>query len=696
MKNILSILLLLVACSEEVTQIGETDSQQREITGDVLSPDAMVITIPDITVDAYVDPCEGVQNIDENYCECHPTCCQRQTWYCPPVGTEILAKDAILDICGEDYVPCDRNLDDTCPPAEIIYESSCNHMFDCPPGINEDFTLYYDCEINGNVGTQEVRCDKGRLYYGECISCIATDEVCDGEDNDCDGEIDENQLNDCGECGVLPPDTCDGLDNDCDGAIDENLVQECDTICERGIEACVDGRWIGCTARQPYEEACDGFDSDCDGRIDEALTCDCPPEMVGALIPCGEPPLSCGMGFKTCECEDEECTRTKMSDCLAMCAWLPPDIVPANSADTCDETLGIPVNPEMCNNFDEDCDGLIDENLEKICYTGPEGTANVGVCSVGNQFCQEGQWYGETSSGNSVLNFCAGEVVPSREICDGADNDCDGTTDFGEAIPDTDILFIVDWSGSMEYSINAVRMAMNRFANQFSAEEKLKWGLITGPRIYPQIGIHSFNLPEYLMLDSDIADFSVFMNAFSTAGSFEIGSSSEMLRDAIYIAISSISTNLPYDLFSAVWKDSPRQIGSEPDLQNFKINWREGADRIIIVFTDEEDQSFLQPSLPEEDTITALAATPDTTLYVFSGGFTQRFWRDYVNATGGQTFSLSTSADQMYDDLMSILDEICLPSSEDQAMLFEAPATESNFMPVSSQVHYDFVYNICL
>jgi hypothetical protein len=169
-----------------------------------------------------------------------------------------------------------------------------------------------------------------------------------------------------------------------------------------------------------------------------------------------------------------------------------------------------------------------------------------------------------------------------------------------------------------------------------------------------------------------------------------------MLRDAIYIAISSISTNLPYDLFSADWKTRPRDIGSNPDLQNFKINWREDADRIIIVFTDEEDQSFLEPSLPEEDTITALAATPDTTLYVFSGGFTQRFWRDYVNATGGQTFSLSSSADQMYDDLMSILDEICLPSSEEQAMLFEAPATESNFMPVSSQVHYDFVYNICL
>ena len=85
---------------------------------------------------------------------------------------------------------------------------------------------------------------------------------------------------------------CDGLDNDCDGSTDEDLVQECVTECERGIEACVEGRWIGCTARQPSEEACDGFDNDCDALVDEALNCQCPPEMIGALVPCMEPPLT--------------------------------------------------------------------------------------------------------------------------------------------------------------------------------------------------------------------------------------------------------------------------------------------------------------------------------------------------------------------------------------------------------------------
>jgi hypothetical protein len=690
-KNILFILLFALGCADEVPQQSETNDLQVGIGVDLLSPDIQIIEIPDITVDAYVDPCADVRNIDEDYCECFPRCCQRQTWYCPPVGTEILAKEAILDICGEDHVPCDRNLDDTCPPAEIIYESSCNHAFDCPPGANEDFTVTYDCDVDGNPGTQEVKCDKGRLYYGECITCIVSDEVCNGLDDDCDDEIDENQLNECGLCGPLPQDTCDGLDNDCDGDIDEELIQECVTTCERGIEVCVEGRWIGCTARQPGQEACDGFDNDCDVLIDEGLDCQCPPEMVGALLPCMEPPLTCGMGFKTCECDNDDCSTTKMSDCLALCAWLPPEIIPADQPELCDRLLGLPVNPEVCNNFDEDCDSLIDENLTKMCYSGEDETVNTGVCQAGEMLCKEGKWYGEVSNGDLVLDFCAGEVTPSREICDGADNDCDGITDFGEAIPDTDILFILDWSGSMEYSINAVRMAMNRFANQFAAEDKLKWGLITGPRVFPGADATRASLTEYLRLETDITSFYDFMTAFSAAGAFDTGSSREMLRDAIYLSLDSISGNLPYDVTTADWADAHgRSTGSIPPLQQFKVNWRQDADRIIIVFSDESDQSYLVPELTPPDLMTALGAAIDTKLYVFTKPYYRSQWGRYINPTGGSAFILTSDAEQLYSDLMSILDEICLPDDT------QANTADPMFLPVSTSFRYDYVYGMCL
>jgi len=53
------------------------------------------------------------------------------------------------------------------------------------------------------------------------------------------------------------------------------------------------------------------------------------------------------------------------------------------------------------------------------CYTGRGGTAGVGVCSAGTQTCTNEQW-----------GTCAGEVLPSTEICgDDIDSDCDGDND---------------------------------------------------------------------------------------------------------------------------------------------------------------------------------------------------------------------------------------------------------------------------
>ncbi len=54
------------------------------------------------------------------------------------------------------------------------------------------------------------------------------------------------------------------------------------------------------------------------------------------------------------------------------------------------------------------------------CYEGPAGTDGVGRCTGGERRCSENVW-----------GPCVGEVLPRDEMCDNADDDCDGETDEG-------------------------------------------------------------------------------------------------------------------------------------------------------------------------------------------------------------------------------------------------------------------------
>ncbi|MBI5409447.1 MAG: putative metal-binding motif-containing protein [Nitrospirae bacterium] len=68
---------------------------------------------------------------------------------------------------------------------------------------------------------------------------------------------------------------------------------------------------------------------------------------------------------------------------------------------------------ETCNNKDDDCDGLTDENLTRETFCG------VGECARSSiEVCSSGSWGNVCTPGS-----------PSTEVCDNKDNDCDGKTD---------------------------------------------------------------------------------------------------------------------------------------------------------------------------------------------------------------------------------------------------------------------------
>ncbi len=571
-----------------------------------------------------------------------PECIECDWYFCPPLD-EIWRKEICFNICED--------------PKVLYSESECIQYMECDP------TQYVIDELectteDGYPGTQQKVCNKGLIQYTDCVT-VCEEESCNYEDDDCDGIIDEGQLNDCNECGILPAEQCNGIDDNCNGTTDEDLIQPCANACGAGYEMCYEGNWISCTAPPVNDEICDGLDNDCDGQIDEDLDCVCTIQDVGVLFPCQDNPLVCGQGYKTCECLDPDCINLAMTECYALCYWIPsgdPNAV-------CDPLIGMELSEEKCNNFDDNCNQQIDEDLYGACYTGPEGTLMVGICEPGEMTCDAGAWGNYNEQEDFVPYYCKGEVVPQEEICNGLDDDCDGIADWGEEMKETDVLFIVDWSGSMGDEMSAVMIALNQFAQNFSDEQVIKWAFMRGP-----VAVLPSTYNERLELQQDLVGFTDFLSSLAGMDTSmqSMSTSMEMILDAIYISVHNISTSLKYLIPDLEWVGvngsssfGSKVIESSPPLQNFDISWRPGADRIIIVFTDEGPQSYLVPTLTIEDIKTAVSGTPQLKLFTFSKTSWSSEWEDIAISGNGSWYKLTNNPTEMYTSLMEILDDIC-------------------------------------
>jgi len=688
------LLALFAGCSEERAGGGENKGDNADANIVSVEEDA----IPDIKIEEDIDITEPDDIKEETLSDE----CRSEEWYfCPPL-------DAIWQVKITKNICVD--------PPIIIKMGECEQKFECDPSSQE--IIREECEDKyGITGFKNTWCYKGTYVSDECMPCLPEicngldddcdnqvdedleagicmhdcgigdlvcvggeeicipplpeEEICDYKDNDCDGEIDEGQRNDCDECGLVPEEICDGVDNDCDGLTDENLTKICETDCETNYSYCIAGEW-NCTALPPSDEVCDYVDNDCDGEVDEGLDCEC--TFFGILLPCTNAPLICGAGYRTCVCTEtklnwlgeEDCLKSEVTECVSYC-WAMGFKYPG-----CKKTVGEPVE-EVCNNWDDDCDNKIDEYLYKECYTGDEETLDVGICHAGDMICHEGKWGQspdkQVNPSNFVQGYCKDEQTPKdKDSCNGTDDNCDGIIDDGKIMENTDILFVIDVSGSMDLKIKAVLNALTMFANYYSDEKVIQWGAIIGPMPGTQCAVfdlnnNCFNYDEFLLLYSNLSPFSQFMadfNALKSTTGANMSTGSEMLYDALYLAAYDLSFAPPLDISAISWKTSNTisSVFSIPTIDQFIINWREDVHHAIIIFTDEPGVSYMDPKIDINHLTSLITNSDDLVTYVFttSSYGVKGDWEPLA-LNGGTWFPLGADPNIIYTNLMQILDE---------------------------------------
>ncbi|UKM64066.1 T9SS type A sorting domain-containing protein [Flavobacteriaceae bacterium GSB9] len=479
---------------------------------------------------AATEICDGIDNncdgqVDEDV---------KNTYYADTDGDGYGNASASILACSapEGYVSnntdCNDNEANAYPGNVEVCDGIDN---DCDGQVDEGVknTYYADTDGDGygDSGSSILACSAPNGYVSDNTDCDDTEvdaypgntEVCDGIDNDCDGQVDEGVTNtyyadsdgdgfgdagssilacsapngyvsdntDCDdtEADAYPGnlEVCDGIDNDCDGQVDEGV--------ENTYYADTDGDGYGdasasilaCSAPAGYVsnntdcddteadaytgnvEVCDGIDNDCDGQVDEGVKNtyyadtdgDGYGDMNNALEACSQP---AGYVTDSTDCDDtdaninpgeveipnngtdENCDGTDASlwyqdldgdgfgnpNISQQSNTQPAGYVGNNTDCNDNESASYPGNVEVCDGIDNDCDGQVDEGVKNTYYADTDGdgygdaSATILACSA-----PEGYVIDNTDCNDNEANAYPGNV----EVCDGIDNDCDGQVDEG-------------------------------------------------------------------------------------------------------------------------------------------------------------------------------------------------------------------------------------------------------------------------
>ncbi|MGK0360524.1 MAG: Notch-like protein, partial [Bradymonadia bacterium] len=175
------------------------------------------------------------------------------------------------------------------------------------------------------------------------------------------------------------------------------------------------------------DEVCDGVDNDCDGFTDEGYDLESSPN-------------TCGACDRRCAFPDAEAACVRGVCAIATCAAGRLD-ADGDAANGCEAECRGDGRSERCDGRDDDCDGRVDEDFDldrslvhcggcnqDCAFLNGDGVCEEGACRLIR--CRPGFADDDGDADNGCEAPCA-PSAPGPEICDRADNDCDGRADEG-------------------------------------------------------------------------------------------------------------------------------------------------------------------------------------------------------------------------------------------------------------------------